>query len=335
MKKRLSIAVIIVVVLVVAFFVIKAILFPAYKEVETTGEYNVGHEDYWITEDREDPFLKDGSMREVQIRAWFPVTVEESHKKMPVIVASHGSCGTIDNNESLYKELASHGYVVLAIAHPGHAFSTLHSNGKKQSVSMQYLKEMGEIEPQTKPEQAAELYAKWMELRMTDMNYVMDDFKQRAVTEAAFACADTGRYITVGHSAGGATAMGMARVRDDVVGVISLEAPCMYDIKGVKDGEYVIDDTDYPVPLLSIYSDASYSHLHEWKAYQNNVKFLESTNENYVNIYYEGIGHMGLCDLSLASPLLSEILDGKKSEVDAREQLSRLNEDCLRFLERF
>lgn len=268
MKKRLSIAVIIIVVLVVAFFVIKAILFPAYKEVETTGEYNVGHEDYWITKDREDPFLKDGSMREVQIRAWYPVTVEELHKKMPVIVASHGSCGTIDNNESLYKELTSHGYVVLAIAHPGHAFSTLHSNGKKQSVSMQYLKEMGEIEPQTKPEQAAELYAKWMELRMTDMNYV-------------------------------------------------------------------IDDADYQVPLLSIYSDASYSHLHEWKAYQNNVKFLESTNENYVNIYYKGIGHMGLCDLSLASPLLSEILDGKKSEVDAREQLSRLNEDCLRFLERF
>ena len=56
----------------------------------------------------------------------------------------------------------------------------------------------------------------------------------------------------------------------------------------------VMDDSDYEIPILNVYSDAGYSHLHEWKQYRNNVKFFESENENYENIYYEGAGPMGL-----------------------------------------
>ena len=43
---------------------------------------------------------------------------------------------------------------------------------------------------------------------------------------------------------------------------------------------------------------------------------------------------MGLCDLSLASPILSGILDQMKSEVAPREQLKKLNKDCLAFLQK-
>lgn len=95
-----------------------------------------------------------------------------------------------------------------------------------------------------------------------------------------------------------------------------------------------MDDLDYEMPVLNVYSDASYSHLHEWKQYRNNMKFLESENENYENIYYEGTGHMGLCDLSLASPILAGLLDQMRSEVEPEEQLKRLNADCLDFLQR-
>lgn len=310
----------------------KWILFPKYEELEVTGKYEIGCEDYWVTEEKEDPFLKDGTQREVQVRAWYPKDYD-ADVKLPVIAVSHGSCGTIDNNRSLYRELASHGYVVLAVSHPGHAFSTLHSNGKKQRVSMGYLSEMGSMDPQEKPEEAAELFAKWMELRMTDLSVVMDDFKSR-VQKAPdrFPSADAGRFVTLGHSAGGSAALGMARLRKDVAAVIALEAPCMYDIKGVKDGKYIMDDSDYAVPVLNVYSDSSYPHLQEWKQYQNNVKFLESEDEKYETIYYEGVGHMGLCDFSLVSPILTRIMDGKKSDVPAREQLERLNADCLAFL---
>ena len=102
----------------------------------------------------------------------------------------------------------------------------------------------------------------------------------------------------------------------------------MYDIKGVQGGEYLIDGSDYAIPILHVYSDASYSHLSEWEQYRNNAKFLESENENYKNIHYEGIGHMGLCDLSLSSPLLASLLDRRMPE-----QLQRQNADCMAILQ--
>ena len=332
MRRTMKILIAVVIVVVVLVIVGKSILFPQYEEIEVTGPYEIDCVDYWVTEDQADPFLKDGSLREVQVRAWYPKDYDNPDARLPVVIASHGSCGSIDNNRSLYREFASHGYVVLAVAHPGHAFDTLHSNGKKQTVSMEYLKEMS---GQPRPEEIAALFAKWMELRMTDLAAVMDDFSERAAQNPdKYGSADTSRFVALGHSAGGSAALGMARTRADVVGVIALESPCMYDIKGVQDGEYIMDDSDYEIPILNVYSDASYSHLHEWKQYRNNVKFLESKNENYENIYYAGIGHMGLCDLSLASPILASILDQMKSEVEPREQLVRLNADCLDFLQR-
>lgn len=335
MKKLMKILIIFLLIVAIIVVVGKKILFPRYDEIEVTGKYEIGHEDYWVTEDREDPFLKDGSLREVQVRIWYPQNYDDPDMKLPVVIASHGSCGTIDNNRSLYRELASHGYVVLAVSHPGHAFDTLHSNGKKQSVSMDYLKEMSGMNPQSKLEEAANLFAAWMDLRMTDLSVVMDDFVEKTTQiPDQFLSADTSRFVALGHSAGGSAALGMARIRTDVVAVIALESPCMYDIKGVEDGDYIMDDSDYEIPILNIYSDASYSHLYEWKQYRNNVKFLESKNENYENIYYDGAGHMGLCDLSLASPILAGMLDQAKSEVEPRELLKRLNADCLDFLRR-
>lgn len=332
-KKRMITAAIILGVLGLLILLGKWILFPKYEELEVTGKYEITSEDYWVTEEREDPFLE-GTRREVQVRIWYPKDYD-ADAKLPVIMASHGSCGTIDNNRSLYRELASHGYVVLAVSHPGHAFRTLHSNGKKQGVSMGYLSEMGGMDPQGNPEEAAKLFKKWMELRMTDLSVVMDDFKEKCKkTPERFANADPDRFVTFGHSAGGAAALGMARIREDVAAVIALEAPCMYDIKGVKDGEYIMDDSDYAVPVLNVYSDSGYSHLHEWKQYRNNVKFLESENERYENIYYKGTGHIGLCDFSLVSPVLTRIMDGKKSDIPAEELLKRLNADCLDFLKK-
>ena len=168
MKKTMIIIIIILVIIVILILVGKRILFPPYDEIEVTGKYEIGYEDYWVTEDKEDPFLKDGSLREIQVRVWYPKNYDDQDTKLPVVIASHGSCGAIDNNRSLYREFASHGYVVLAVSHPGHAFDTLHSNGKKQQVSMDYMKEMGGMDPQEKTEEAAKALfgLNWGRLKM-------------------------------------------------------------------------------------------------------------------------------------------------------------------------
>lgn len=74
-------------------------------------------------------------------------------------------------------------------------------------------------------------------------------------------------------------------------------------------------------------------HLHEWAQYKNNAMFLDKKNPNYTNIYYNGIKHMGLCDLSVASPILSVLLSGGFQNVDAYTQLEKLNADCIEWLD--
>jgi len=316
-NRKVKSVIVAIVVIAVVIIGLKFILFPPVKEIPTTGNYQIASDDYWVTEDKPDPYLKSKDNRQLQVRKWYP---KDCNETKPVVVASHGSCGTIDNNISLYSELASHGYIVLAVAHPGQAASVKFENGKKSGPSMAFLKEMSALKPDENPENAYRVFNKWMEIRTDDLNAVMDDWiAKNGATQ----------FIAEGHSLGGSAAYAMARIRKDVIGVIALESPFMYDIKGVKDGKFVFDDSDYRVPILSIYSDASYPYLKEWGQYGNNAKFLGGSNPIYTNIHYENIGHMGLCDLSLASPVLTAIMDGGFQKVDASDQLTRLNEDIL------
>ena len=41
---------------------------------------------------------------------------------------------------------------------------------------------------------------------------------------------------------------------------------------------------------------------------------------------------MGLCDLSVASPVLSAMLSGTAQSIDAYEQLRQINSDCMEWL---
>lgn len=332
MKGKVKKCLIFLLYLLLTFVTVKFALFPPMKEVKTTGIYSIASQDYWLKTRQTGV---DGKLRELQVRAWYPTDYDGPENSARVVVFSHGSCGTIDNNVSLYKELASHGYVVLAVAHEGQAASMVRSDGTKISVNQDYLMEMVNMNPQQNPEGTYLLYNKWMTERMADLNLVMDDFKEKGkkgdTVYAKIANADG--YIVAGHSAGGSAAYAMARTREDVWACIALESPCMYDIKGVENGKFVFDSSDYDVPLCNVYTDSSYANLSQWNQYQNNVMFLQRDNANYVNIYYPGVGHMGICDLSLASPLLSMLLDGVWPKTSAVEQLTALNADCLQFLQ--
>ena len=283
------------------------------------SRYEIVSEDYWVTEDRTDPYTNDGP-RQVQVRKWYPVDCDEEH---PVAIASHGSCGTIDNNVSLYRELASHGYIVLAVAHPGQAAKVVYENGRSAGPSSRFLKQLSASAPNQDPDYAYSVFREWMDIRTADLNAVMD---------SCLGTVKGARFVVMGHSLGGSAAYAMARIREDVIGCIALEAPFMNDIIRVENGSFVFDESDYDVPLLNIYSDSSYPHLYEWKQYGNNARFLDARDDRYTNIHYEGVRHMELCDLSLISPLLSSILDGRIQTRDAKAQLMSLNRDCISWI---
>lgn len=301
-------------------------IFPPHILLKPTGIYKVQTEDYWLTEEKEDPFAKDGRQRVILVRRYFPegYDFENAAEYKPVVVASHGTFGTIRNNISLYNELASKGYEVLAVCHAGQASKMIYQDGSTSGPDKSFIKEVNNLDSQGKMNEAYEIYQKWMQLRIDDLNCVMDDYFQKRNGNC--------RFIAFGHALGGAASYGIARQREDVVACISLEAPCLCDIKGIENGNYIFDQRDYDIPVLSVYTDSSWSHLKEWKQYANNVRFLESSKPNYRSIHYSGAKNMSLSDLSIHSPLLCATLSGFFT-VPARVQLKKINDDCVQFLE--
>lgn len=314
------------------------LLFPKVTPIETTGEYQIKHEDCFYTDtSRLETYADDGSYRELPVSFWYPAKCQEP-QSCPLVVFSHGSFGMKDSNETLYRELASHGYVVCSIDHTYQCFSTKLSNGKTIRLSGEFMKEIAADSPQDKPEQSLPHFEKWMNIRTGDINFVLDTVIEKVSEESSelsvYDLADTSRICVMGHSLGGSAALGVGRQRDNIAAVISLEAPFLCDIQGVDgDGNFIFEQSEYPVPVLNVYSDASWEHLREWKQYGENARLLDMESDDIQNVYLSGIGHFSLTDLSLSSPFLTFIFDGFKTNNTPQETLKKINEICLEFLD--
>lgn len=72
-------------------------------------------------------------------------------------------------------ELASNGYVVIALDHPHHSFFTTDSAGKTVPVDMGFIQSAIKIENnEYDAETTFDIMSKAMKLRLDDMNFVLD-----------------------------------------------------------------------------------------------------------------------------------------------------------------
>lgn len=314
------------------------LLFPKVTPIETTGEYRIKRQDSFYTDtSRLETYADDGSYRELPVSFWYPAEYQET-KGCPLVVFSHGSFGVKDSNETLYRELASHGYVVCSIDHTYQCFSTKLSNGKTIRLSKEFIKEIAADSSKDKPDQSLLHFEKWMNIRTGDISFVLDTVIEKTSEESSelsvYGLIDTSHICVMGHSLGGSAALGVGRQRDDIGAVISLEAPFLCDIQGVDtDGNFIFEQSEYPVPVLNVYSDASWEHLREWKQYGENARLLDMESDDIQNVYLSGIGHFSLTDLSLSSPFLTFVFDGFKTNNTPQETLKTINEICLKFLD--
>lgn len=90
-------------------------------------------------------------------------------------------------------------------------------------------------------------------------------------------------------------------------------------------------DEKYPVPVLNVYSDASWSHLSQWTQYAANYELLSDTDTTAFHAYIQGVGHLTLTDLALTSPLLTRFLNQQKSETNTEYSLKTINRLALGF----
>ena len=313
------------------------LLFPKLLSVPTTGEYRVSTVDCWYTDPvRIESYTNDGSHRELAVTFWYP---EDDMKdgECPLVVFSHGSLGLKSSNETLYRELASHGYVVCAMDHTYQCFTTKNSEGKKISIDSGFMQEIMKVNPNKRAEESYQYQAKWMEIRMGDINLVLDTALEKAESGSdelsVYRLINPDKIVLIGHSLGGSGVLGIGRTRNDISAIIALEAPFMYDVKGIEEDQFVFDQTPFPVPLLSIYSDTGWDAMKEWDLYAPNVALLDSKRSDIQNIHISGTNHLGLTDLSMLSPFLSDLFSGSMAKNEPQNTLKQINEICLEFLD--
>ena len=340
-KKAAIILIAVLAVIILTIIMIPRLLFTDYDGRPLTGKYAVAQtEAILIDSSRIETFEKDGSFREVPAHFYFPENYlaengEKSLHSLPLVIFSHGAFGYYQSNTSTYMELASNGYVVVSLDHPYHSFFTKDSKGKTITVDPTFIKTAMSVgndpEAEYSEEEIYEITSVWMNLRLEDMNFVVDTIKEAAegsygdswyfakdkeLTEEAVSLIDTTKIGLMGHSLGGATAVTVGR-RADIGAVVDLDGTMLGEELGVENGVPVINQEPYTTPLLCITNEPHHMEAAEAGklsySYANNV-ILNNADEGF-ETYVVGSEHMDFTDLPLFSPFLANMLG--KGEVDA------------------
>ena len=313
---------------------IPSMIFPEYKPVETSGRYTVQTTQLTIVDNqRIETFSNQNDFRTLNVLVYYPENVDAL---LPLVVYSHGGISLTTSNDSLFLELASHGYVVFSIGHPYHTIVTKSTEGKNIWINSTYMQELSRENATENPEESFVLYQQWMQLRSDDINSVINYTKaqvEKHDNPFIFSIIDIENIALAGHSLGGSAALCVGRENADIQAIIALESPYMCDILGVADGQFIIDESAYPKPVLNIYSDSTWDRLSILPQYKQNNLMLENNESTVVNRYIDGTGHFSLTDLSLTSPIITRILNGFPAKRKAKEVLQIINEETLEFLD--
>lgn len=271
----------------------------------------------------------------------------------PVVVFSHGFFLYPEQNSALATRLASHGYIVVSIAHPGDAadvrledgrivatqpagpgddpgFATalkVLAGGTDLAASREALTVYGKAFAATR---LGRSFAEWRDDTLAVANAIVDRKEPQALRDVLRA-ADRGRLAFAGMSFGGATSATTCKRVDACRAAVNL------------DGQNFDPDLfDRPVgrPFLLLLSDWTRHSLFEGQPKDEDFSPNDLAYESWsaagksrdvVRVRVDGIRHMGFTDLVA-------LLDGPKrvervGEIGGDEALAAIGDVVLAFLD--
>ncbi|SOC08475.1 platelet-activating factor acetylhydrolase isoform II [Ureibacillus xyleni] len=314
---------------------VPAIIFPQYQMPEITGEYKVATKTVtYVDESRKDEFGNPNNNRSVNVEFWYPQKADDTY---PLLVFSHGANGVKASNASTFKELASHGYVVCSIDHPYHSLFTVSDKGEVTTINTEYMKEVVDANKEGiyTNEEVFGLIQKWMKLRTDDMNFVIDTILQKSKTDnnLVYQLINPEKIGIFGHSMGGSASVWVGGEREDVDAVVNLDAPFFSElIFNYQQNNLEASNQTYTTPVLNIYTDDVWNQLDSNPTYAANKAENRNFVESYTT-YFQGAKHLSLTDLSMISPLLSNLLQGGKADINPIKCLEKENQLILQFFD--
>lgn len=320
---------------VIVLILCTVILFPNLKSIQTTGEYAYTFCMLELTDkSRIEEHKTDGSYRKISVLVYYPSDSKVASNSCPLIIFSHGGISTKKSNLSLYKELASHGYIVASVDHTYHALYT-EIDGKTICIDYEYFKELNNEDSHLDAENSYLCFQKWTRLRTDDINFVIDTFIEKSLNEreSFYQLIDRKKIGLAGHSLGGSAALGVARQRSDIKAVLALESPYMCDISGVAGNEFIWNTKPYRCAVMNLYSDSGFPLIATDNKYvQNKNHLLNQGDIRYCHI--EGSNHYTLTDLVRSSPILCAVLGGRYKK-SGHDTLKVINQESLLFFDEY
>lgn len=314
--------------LLITFAIIPAILFPQYKPLAQTGNFDIETVSYTLTDpERKESNLDHTESRDVTIQFWYPKSLNE---KLPLVVFSHGAFGYRGSNYSTFVELASNGYVVCSIDHTFQSFFTKETDGNVVIANMDFINDAISVQNEDYDKQREfALTHDWLNLRLDDTNFVLNDILSKckdSASDKVYQLIDEEKIGLFGHSLGGATAAQLGRVRNDIQAVIVVDGTMIGEITGLENEREILNETQYPIPILNLYNEEHFKD-----ALDNSSKYANMVVKNnsvYASqIVIKGSGHLNFTDLPMFSPTLAKLLGTGK--VDSRYCIETMNQIIL------
>jgi predicted dienelactone hydrolase len=233
----------------------------------------------------------------------------------PILIFSHGWGGFRSQNTYQVEELASHGYVVIAIQHTYGAVATVLPDGDVAYINPEAL-------PSGLPDSESRLAANLLVSQWAgDMAFIIDQFGKlnQSDPEARFTGQlDTDRIGVFGHSTGGGAAIEFCANDSRCNAILGLDAY----MTPVSDETI---DKGLNQPALFLFSQT-------WSSEKNNQLFDELQTKNNAEIQSYtilGTSHYDFSDLPMLSPLAPQL--GLKGPLNGKRVLRIINDYTLAF----
>ena len=277
----------------------------------------------WYPADLDDRLLVDGKRADAgQPATW------------PFVFYAPGTFGSRTSGVSTCLELASHGYIVASIDHPGQALFTRLPGGGFELPDRQYLEEaLAFSSGRLGLADETRLGQKWQAVRVADIRLVLEQLAALASSgsDPLAVNIDLTKIGMVGHSLGAGAALQICR-EDRICQALALLDGSLYgDAPSPQNNVAFTSSAEpYSRPLLCLLS-AKYAQVMDSHAISNLMPalFQQAQGPAYQEII-EQTGSLNMTSLVRQSPILAGLLGGSGS-IDAIQGLKLTNACVLAF----